>query len=89
VQLPEAKQCAAKDKTAWMREALHDLSQPLTALECGLSVGTMSPDGVRAPHAEELLATILEALAQCERVTAQVRAMQDELNEEQGIGSRE
>jgi hypothetical protein len=64
-----------------MREAMHDLSQPLTALECGLHIGTMSPDGVRPPNTEELLETILQALAQTERVTAQVRAMQGLLDE--------
>jgi hypothetical protein len=66
----------------WMREALHDLCQPLTALECGLYIGTMSPDGVRTPTADELLATIVEALRQCERVTARLRAIQDRLNSE-------
>jgi hypothetical protein len=64
------------DVALWMPAALHDLCQPLTALECGLFVGTMSPDGVRGPRAEELLATILEALAQCERLTLSIRAMQ-------------
>lgn len=61
----------------WMREALHDLTQPLTALECGLFIGTMSPDGIRAPNAEELLGAILQALEQCERVTNQLRAIQE------------
>ncbi len=64
-----------------MRKALHDLSQPLTALECGLYIGTMSPDGVRPPTCEELLETILQALEQTERVTLQVRRMQELLHE--------
>ncbi len=63
----------------WIAEALHQLSQPLTALECGLYIGTMSPDGVRAPTREELMATILGALEQCERLTLNVRALQDRL----------
>ena len=63
----------------WLRQAMHDISQPLTALECGLFIGTMSPDGVRAPTPEELLGTILEALAQCERVSTQLRAIQERL----------
>jgi len=71
---------AGAGNTAWMQKALHDLTQPLTALECGLFIGTMSPDGIRGPQAEELLHTILEALGQCERVTLQVRAMQDRMN---------
>jgi hypothetical protein len=69
-------------ETAWMRRALHDVCQPLTALECLLYVGTMSPDGVRSPTAEELLVTVLEALAQCERVTAGVRGIQERLGTE-------
>jgi len=66
----------------WMKKAIHDLSQPLTALECGLFLGTMSADGVGAPTAEEMMATILAALRQCERATAQVRAMQERMQEE-------
>jgi len=64
------------DISVWLPQALHDLCQPLTALECGLFIGTMSPDGIRSPRAEELLATILEALAQCERITTSVRTIQ-------------
>ena len=64
----------------WVRRALHDLSQPMTALECGLFIGTMSPDGVRAPTARELLETILQALQQCERMSMQLRAMQERMN---------
>jgi len=63
----------------WMLKAMHDLCQPLTALECGLFLGTMSADGVGPPTAEELMATILGALQQCERATAQVRAMQERM----------
>jgi hypothetical protein len=64
----------------WIRQELHDLAQPLTALECGLYLGTMSPDGVRAPRAEELLESILAALTQCERITARIRGIQDRMN---------
>ncbi len=64
---------------AWIRQALHDLCQPLTALECVLYVGTMSPDGVRPPTAAELLATVQQALVQCERATAGVRGIQERL----------
>jgi hypothetical protein len=65
-----------------MRQAVHDVCQPVTALECGLFIGTMSPDGVRSPTVEELLGTILEALQQCERISAQLRAMQDRMRGE-------
>ena len=66
----------------WMRKAMHDLSQPLTALECGLFLGTMSVDGVRAPTPEELLTTILAALEQCDRATKQVRVIQERMRDE-------
>jgi hypothetical protein len=82
--LPETE--ARLEKMERMQKALHDLSQPLTALECGLHIGTMSPDGVREPTAEELLETILQALAQAERVTAHVRTMQELLNESEQVG---
>ena len=73
----------------WMRKAMHDLSQPLTALECGLFVGTISVDGVKAPTAEELMATILAALEQCDKATKQVRAIQERMQNElerEGMG---
>ena len=79
----ETQTFPSTDATDWMRRALHDLSQPLTALECGLYLGTMSPDGTRASTHEELLKTILEALVQAERVISQVRAMQERLNDNQ------
>ena len=78
---PEASEGVDGATVVWMRKALHDLCQPLTALECGLFLGTMSPDGVRAPRAEELVETILQALEQCELLTGQVRAMQDRLQD--------
>ncbi len=65
----------------WMRRAMHDLCQPVTALECGLFLGTMSRDGVQTPTAEELLATIQGALEQCERVTGQLRLIQEHLKD--------
>ena len=68
--------------TNWLRTALHDLCQPMTALECGLFVGTMSPDGVRMPTAEELMVTIEAALEQCGRVSTQLKAMQNRLQTE-------
>jgi hypothetical protein len=68
--------------TAWLRGWVHDTCQPLTALECGLYLGTMSADGVGAPTAEELLVTILQALEQCERVSTQLRTLRNRLQGE-------
>ncbi len=73
---------AETDLASWMRTAIHDLCQPMTALECGLFIGTMSPDGVRKPTAEDLTVTIIEALEQCGRVSAQLKAMQARLQTE-------
>ncbi len=75
--MPVHEQVQTREQVpVWLPEALHDLSQPITALACGLFVGTMSPDGIRNPQAEELLATIQEALGQCERITLSLRAIQ-------------
>ena len=77
--MPSAETMERTSDAEWMRKALHDLCQPLTALECGLFVGTMSPDGVSAPKAEELMATIVLAPEQCGRVTGQVRMIQERM----------
>ena len=68
------------DESQWLRSALHDISQPMTALECGLYIGTMTVDGNRTPQAEELMATIRAALEQCHRVSSQLRLMQERLH---------
>jgi hypothetical protein len=65
---------------AWMRVALHDLCQPLTAVECRLFIGTMGQDG-REPSAGEMRETIRESLVECERMIYLVRAMQERLHE--------
>ena len=78
----EAEWVGSASELGWMPKAMHDLCQPLTALECGLFLGTMRADGVEAPTAEELMATILAALNQCQRATALVRAMQERMQQE-------
>lgn len=67
----------------WMRVALHDLCQPLTALECCLYVGTMDIDGER-PAEDDLHETIRAALVECQRMMSRVRAMQERLHEDDG-----
>ena len=66
---------------AWMRVALHDLCQPLTALECRLFIGTMGQHGW-PPTADEMRETIRESLVECERMILGVRAMQERLQED-------
>jgi len=65
----------------WMREAMHDLCQPLTTLECCLYVGTMDDHGV-PPTEADLRATIDAALVECRRMMSRVRAMQERLHED-------
>ena len=64
--------------TEWMRKALHDLCQALTALESRLFLGTMD-DGGRIATADGMRQTIIDSLKECERLMAHVRAMQDRL----------
>ncbi len=52
---------------------LHGLCQPLTALQCRLEIGRMDAT------LEGLDAAIVDALRECVRVNAQVRAMQDKV----------
>lgn len=78
----EADCVTPASKLDWLQKAMHDLCQPLTALECGLFLGTKSADGVRTPTAKESLATILAALEQCEKATQQVRVIQERMQEE-------
>lgn len=70
----EAMGCSTTPE--WIKNALHELCQPVTALECGLFVGMMGSDGIGPPKAEELIVTIRGAMEQCERISGQLRAMQ-------------
>ncbi len=54
----------------WMRDALHDLCQPLTALECRLFLGLREQDET------EMRVAMKEAMVQCERLIDGVRGMQ-------------
>ena len=70
--------------TEEVRKALHDLCQPLTALQCRLYLGTLEhqPDTLKQ--------TVKESLVECERMMLRVRQLQEKLeepgfrNEEQG-----
>ncbi len=75
--------CDEHAHTMWMRVALHDLCQPLTALECCLYVSTMDIDGER-PNVEDLREAIRAALVECERMMSRVRVMQEKLHEDDG-----
>jgi hypothetical protein len=60
----------------WMSEiddTLHDLCQPLTALQCRLELGGIEGEGAAKQTAIE------EALRECRRVNERVHAMQSVL----------
>lgn len=54
----------------WVSDALHDLCQPLTALECRLVLG------LRDGSEDEMRVALKESMLQCERLIDGVRAMQ-------------
>ncbi|MDE1178365.1 MAG: hypothetical protein PW789_17460 [Edaphobacter sp.] len=54
-------------------EVLHDLSQPLTVLQCRLALGEM--DG----KPESMRAAISAALSECRRINRSVEAMREVL----------
>ncbi len=59
------------DGSTWLGEALHDLCQPLTALQCRLFLATLAEE-----DCAEMVAAVRESLRQCERAIALVRGMQ-------------
>ena len=75
--MPE-KRSEPQSEVSWMRRRLHDLCQPLTAMECRLVLGPMGERGAE-PTPEDMRQTIHEALIECERLMTQVRLMQDRL----------
>jgi signal transduction histidine kinase len=69
--MPEEMTVAIEEEwLAEMGDKLHDLCQPLTALQCRLEIGMLHgrPDTMRA--------TMEEALHECERMNNRVHAMQ-------------
>lgn len=63
--------------TPWFEKALHDLCQPLTALECGLYLSSLNLQKDPTLQVAELRETIRHALVQCDRMIKSVRVMQD------------
>lgn len=52
-------------------KALHDMAQPLTALQCCLYLGTTEE------HPAEMMKALREGLVECERAMVQMRLLQD------------
>lgn len=69
----------------WLRTALHDMAQPLMALECGLFLSTLDPE----QDAAKLRQAIEEATGQCQRMLVCFRAMQSQLSQGRPAGTSE
>jgi hypothetical protein len=65
-----------------MEDALHDLCQPLTALQCRLFLATMAQGQERADEMERAVA---DALKQCDRAIGLVRRMHEEMLTREGV----
>lgn len=74
----------AGDTQVWMQGALHDLCQPLTALQCRLALATLVQKNGREEEVRELRATVIESLVECERLIGHVRRMQNGLGDGEG-----
>ena len=61
---------------AWMRTALHDLCQPLTALECQLYIALLDMEAEGQRGAAQERATIEFGLHECNRMMTVIRAIQ-------------
>ena len=72
----------------WMRKGLHDLCQPLTAMECRLYLTQMDGQHSSAgPAVEaELRAAIQDAMTECRRMMHLLREMQERLHEAEAGG---
>jgi hypothetical protein len=66
-----------------MDDALHELCQPLTVLQCRLAMGELigAPDAMRS--------AIAEALVECTRVNLAVRLMREMLQHELQVDEQE
>ena len=67
---------AAGEAEVWLGSALHDLCQPLTALQCRLALGSLAAARGSGDELTELREAVGDSLVQCERMLKQVRAMQ-------------
>ena len=64
---------------SWLQDALHDLSQPLTTLQCRLLLSTLHDPGSDQERTE-MRQAIEEGLRQCERMIVGVRRMQQHID---------
>ncbi len=71
-------------ESVWMEESLHDLCQPLTALQCRLFLATLAQGTERAGEMEQAVA---DALKQCDRAIGLVREMQHRMHQSEGVAA--
>lgn len=69
-----------KNGQDWIQNALHDLSQPLTALQGRLFLATLHSPGSEEECAE-MRHAVEDGLQQCERMMVIVRSMQRNMDE--------
>ena len=69
---------------SWLQDALHDLSQPLTALQCRLFLSTLHAPGSEEERTE-MRRAVEDGLRQCERMMVSVRWMQKHVDENLSI----
>ena len=70
----------AKPLQSWLQNTLHDLSQPLTALQCRLFLSMLHAPGSEKERTE-MRHAIEDGLRQCERMMVSVRSMQKYVDE--------
>ncbi len=66
----------------WLRDGLHELSQPLSALELLLYLGVQEDAGDGSGPEDRRAQYLREAQVQCARMLATVRAMQQRMSYE-------
>ena len=64
----------------WIQDALHNLSQPLTALQGRLFLATLHLPGSEQERTE-MRRAVEDGLQQCERMMVSVRSMQRHMDE--------
>jgi hypothetical protein len=73
---------------AWMRKALHDLCQPLTALECQLYLAMLDMESEGQRGVAQQRATIEFGMHECSRMMAVIRTMQERMAADEQVGNR-
>jgi hypothetical protein len=75
--VPKPMECSTETTVPmWMRGTLHDLCQPLMALECQLYLASLGVGDASEPGSSEPRAMFASGLDQCQRMIQLIRAAQ-------------